>query len=170
ARMGLNTGEVVVGTIRDDLRMDYTAHGHAVGLAARMEQVAAPGTVYVSEHTARLVEGFFTLRDHGTPPMKGVSTPVRVFELGGSAPFGRASTPPARGGSRGWWDGTRSSPGWTASSPGRSSRTGKSWVWSATPVSGRAGSASSSSIAAARAGSPCRRATARRTARQFPCS
>ncbi|TMB00790.1 MAG: hypothetical protein E6J70_09570 [Deltaproteobacteria bacterium] len=86
-RMGLNSGEVVVGTIGDDLRMDYTAQGHAVGLAARMEQVAAPGTVYVSEHTARLVEGFFTLRDHGTPPMKGVSTPVRVFELEGIGPL-----------------------------------------------------------------------------------
>ena len=86
-RMGLNSGEVVVGTIGDDLRMDYTAQGHAVGLAARMEQVAAPGTVYVSEHTARLVEGFFTLRDHGTPPIKGVSTPVRVFELEGIGPL-----------------------------------------------------------------------------------
>ena len=86
-RMGLNSGEVVVGTIGDDLHMDYTAQGHAVGLAARMEQVAAPGTVYVSEHTARLVEGFFTLRDHGTPPMKGVSTPVRVFELEGIGPL-----------------------------------------------------------------------------------
>ena len=100
-RMGLNSGEVVVGTIGDDLRMDYTAHGHVVGLAARMEQVAAPGTVYVSEHTARLVEGFFTLRDHGTPPMKGVSTPVRVFELGGIGAFRtRLDAAGARGFSR----------------------------------------------------------------------
>jgi len=86
-RMGLNSGEVVVGTIGDDLRMDYTAQGHTVGLAARMEQMAQPGTVYVSEHTARLVEGFFTLRDQGTPALKGVSTPVRVFALLGVGPL-----------------------------------------------------------------------------------
>ena len=44
--MGLNSGEVVVGKIGDDLRMDYTAQGHCVGLAARMEQLAGPGTVF----------------------------------------------------------------------------------------------------------------------------
>jgi len=82
-RIGLNSGEVVLGRIGDDLRMEYTALGHTVGLAARVEQMAAPGTVYVTEHTARLVEGFFTMRDRGTPPMKGVSTPVRVYELVG---------------------------------------------------------------------------------------
>jgi class 3 adenylate cyclase len=80
-RMGLNSGEVVLGRIGDDLHVEYTALGHTVGLAARMEQMAAPGTVYLTEHTARLVEGWFTLRDVGTPPMKGVSTPVRVYEL-----------------------------------------------------------------------------------------
>jgi predicted ATPase len=81
--MGLNSGEVVLGRIGDDLHMEYTALGHTVGLAARMEQLAAPGTVYVTEHTARLVEGFFALHDRGTPAMKGVSAPVRVYELGG---------------------------------------------------------------------------------------
>ncbi|MGH7898345.1 MAG: ATP-binding protein, partial [Candidatus Binatia bacterium] len=86
-RMGLNSGEVVVGKIGDDLRMDYTAQGHSVGLAARMQQVAARGTVYLTEHTARLVEGFFTLADHGTATMKGVSGPVRVFELRGIGPL-----------------------------------------------------------------------------------
>ena len=100
-RMGLNSGEVVVGRIGDDLRMDYTAQGHSVGLAARMERVAAPGSVYVSEHTARLVGGFFTLRDRGTPAMKGVSTPVRVFELLGVGPLRtRLDAASARGFSR----------------------------------------------------------------------
>jgi class 3 adenylate cyclase len=80
-RMGLNSGEVVLGRIGDDLHVEYTALGHTVGLAARMEQMAAPGAVYLTEHTARLVEGWFTLRDVGTPPMKGVSVPVRVYEL-----------------------------------------------------------------------------------------
>ena len=56
-RMGLNSGEVVVGKIGDDLRMDYTAQGHTVGLAARMEQIADPGKALLTEHTAKLVSG-----------------------------------------------------------------------------------------------------------------
>src|SRR5207247_2203536 len=75
ARMGLNSGEVVVGTIGDDLRMDYTAQGHVVGLAARMEQIAEPGKVYVAEHTARLVTGFFRLADLGPLTVKGAQDP-----------------------------------------------------------------------------------------------
>src|SRR5262249_37103907 len=86
-RMGLNSGEVVVGKIGDDLRMDYTAQGHCVGLAARAEQLAAPGTVVITEHTARLVEGFFDLTAMGIRAMKGVSAPVRVFELQGIGPL-----------------------------------------------------------------------------------
>ena len=85
-RMGLNSGEVVVGKIGDDLRMDYTAQGHSVGLAARMEQLAAAGTVLLTEHTARLVAGFFALADLGLRTLKGVSAPVRVFELRGVGP------------------------------------------------------------------------------------
>jgi class 3 adenylate cyclase len=82
-RMGLNSGEVVVGRIGDDLRMDYTAQGQTVGLAARMEQLAAPGSAYLTEHTAKLVSGFFQLRDLGPFELKGVSAPVRVHELKG---------------------------------------------------------------------------------------
>jgi class 3 adenylate cyclase/tetratricopeptide (TPR) repeat protein len=83
ARMGLHTGEVVVGKIGDDLRMDYTAQGHTVGLAARMEGLAPPGGVCVSEATARLVSGYVALRDLGVSRIKGASEPVRVFELEG---------------------------------------------------------------------------------------
>ena len=86
-RMGLNSGEVVVGKIGDDLRMDYTAQGHSVGLAARMEQLAAPGSVLVTQHAARLIEGFFALADLGTRTMKGASAAVRVFELQGIGPL-----------------------------------------------------------------------------------
>ena len=86
-RMGLNSGEVVVGKIGDDLRMDYTAQGHSVGLAARVQQLAAPGAVLLTEHTARLVEGFFALADLGLHAVKGVSVPVRVFELRGIGPL-----------------------------------------------------------------------------------
>ena len=82
-RMGLNSGEVVVGKIGDDLRMDYTAQGHCVGLAARMEQLAGPRTVLLTEHTARLVEGFFTLTDLGPQVVKGAEGAVQVFELRG---------------------------------------------------------------------------------------
>jgi class 3 adenylate cyclase len=53
-RMGVNSGEVVVGKIGDDLRMDYTALGRAANLAARMEQIAAAVSTYLSEHTAKL--------------------------------------------------------------------------------------------------------------------
>ena len=86
-RMGLNSGEVVVGKIGDDLRMDYTAQGHTVGLAARMEQLAHPGSVYLTEDTAKLVQGFFALRDMGLFSVKGVHDPVRVYELEGVGPL-----------------------------------------------------------------------------------
>jgi class 3 adenylate cyclase/tetratricopeptide (TPR) repeat protein len=80
-RMGLHSGEVVVGKIGDDLRMDYTARGHTVGLAARMEQLAEPGSAYLTAETARQVEGYFELRDLGAFTVKGVREPVGVFEL-----------------------------------------------------------------------------------------
>jgi len=82
-RMGLNSGEVVVGKIGDDLRMDYTAQGHTVGLAQRVEQTAAADTAYVTKHTADLVQGFFQLRDLGAFELKGAAEPLQVFELEG---------------------------------------------------------------------------------------
>jgi class 3 adenylate cyclase/tetratricopeptide (TPR) repeat protein len=100
-RMGLNSGEVVVGAIGDDLRMDYTAQGHTVGLAARMEQVAEPGATYLTEHTARLVTGYFALRDLGAFAVKGVRDPVGVFALEGlGAARSRLDRSRARGFSR----------------------------------------------------------------------
>ena len=59
-RMGLNSGEVVVGAIGEDLGMAYTAIGHTVGLAQRMEQLAEPGKAYLTEHTVSLVEGYLS--------------------------------------------------------------------------------------------------------------
>jgi class 3 adenylate cyclase len=82
-RMGINSGEVVVGKIGDDLRMDYTAQGHTVGLAARMEQMADPGKALISGNTARLVSGYFALRDLGETRIKGLSDPLHLFELEG---------------------------------------------------------------------------------------
>jgi len=80
-RIGLNSGEVVVGSIGDDLRMDYTAQGHTVGLAARMESLAAPGSVLMTRHTARLVDGYFRLNDLGSSQVKGVAEPIGLYEL-----------------------------------------------------------------------------------------
>jgi class 3 adenylate cyclase/tetratricopeptide (TPR) repeat protein len=82
-RMGLNSGDVIVGKIGPDLRMDYTAQGHTVGLAQRMEQSAETGCVYLAEQTARLVEGYFRLRHVGEFDLPGVREPQRVCELEG---------------------------------------------------------------------------------------
>ncbi|MGE0336309.1 MAG: adenylate/guanylate cyclase domain-containing protein [Gammaproteobacteria bacterium] len=82
-RIGLNSGEVVVGKIGDDLRMDYTAQGATVGIAQRIEQLAASGHVYVSGHTEQLVAGFFRLRALGTTHLDGVAEAVPLFDLEG---------------------------------------------------------------------------------------
>jgi class 3 adenylate cyclase len=80
-RMGLNSGEVIVGSIGDDLRLDYTAQGHTVGLAARMQQIAEAGAIYLTAHTAALVSGFFELEAVGKIRLKGVREAVRTFAL-----------------------------------------------------------------------------------------
>jgi class 3 adenylate cyclase/tetratricopeptide (TPR) repeat protein/ribosomal protein L40E len=82
-RLGINSGEVVLGTVGDDLSMDYTALGQTVGLASRVEGLAEPGRVYITEHTAALVSGFFEMDDLGVFSIKGVREPVRVFEIKG---------------------------------------------------------------------------------------
>src|SRR5207302_5712748 len=79
-RVGLNTGPVVVGRIGDDLRMDYTAVGDTTNLAARMQQIARPGSIVVSESAHRLIAGYFETLDLGETPVKG-HAPVRVFEV-----------------------------------------------------------------------------------------
>jgi class 3 adenylate cyclase/tetratricopeptide (TPR) repeat protein len=100
-RMGLNSGEVVVGRIGDDLRMDYTAQGHVVGLAARVQQLAPPGGITVTEQTARLAAGFFDFLDRGEHHLKGGSVPVRVFDLRGTGQIrSRLERSRARGFSR----------------------------------------------------------------------
>ncbi len=82
-RMGLNSGEVVVGNIGEDLRMDYTAQGHTVGLAQRMENLAEPNTCFVSASTAALVRGYFDVEDLGEFRVKGVANPMHVHRLNG---------------------------------------------------------------------------------------
>lgn len=83
-RVGINTGEVVVRAIATgEQRADYVPIGHSTGLAARIENVAAPGTVVVSDSTHRLTQGFFEFRALGSVPMKGVSANVALFEVTG---------------------------------------------------------------------------------------
>ena len=82
ARIGINSGTVIVGKIGDDLRMDYTAQGHVVGLAARMEQIAEPGKAYLTANTATEVQGYCALADLGEMEIKGAGA-IHVYELQG---------------------------------------------------------------------------------------
>src|SRR2546426_648993 len=82
-RIGLNTGPVVVGKIGDDLRMDYTAQGETVNLAARLQSAAPTGGVLISEATHRVVSGYFVTEDAGQLSLKGLDRPVRAFAVTG---------------------------------------------------------------------------------------
>ena len=86
-RMGLNSGEVVVGSIGDDLSLEYAAIGRTAGLAQRMEALAQPGTIAMSESTAKSIAGYFELRELGAFEVKGARAPVPVFELTGAGPL-----------------------------------------------------------------------------------
>src|SRR2546425_1960285 len=83
-RVGVNSGEAVVRSIGSDLRMDYTAVGQTTHLAARMEQLAAPGSIRLTAETLHLAEGFVQVTPLGPVPIKGLGEPVEVFELVGA--------------------------------------------------------------------------------------
>ena len=85
-RVGLNSGEVIVRSIGNDLHMNYTAVGLTTHLAARMEQVAAPGSIYMTAQTLRLVEGYVAVKPLGSLHLKGVTEPVETYELLGAIP------------------------------------------------------------------------------------
>src|SRR5262249_18461024 len=82
-RVGLNSGEVVLRSIGSDLRMDYTAVGQTTHLAARMEQLAAPGSILLAPETLHLVEGYVQVKALGPMQVKGLDAPVEVYELVG---------------------------------------------------------------------------------------
>ncbi|HEY5870655.1 MAG TPA: adenylate/guanylate cyclase domain-containing protein, partial [Candidatus Tectomicrobia bacterium] len=85
-RVGLNAGEVVVRAIGNDLHMDYSAIGQTTHLAARMEQLAPPGSIRLTADTLRLAEGCVQTIPLGPVPIKGLSTPVDVYELVDAGP------------------------------------------------------------------------------------
>ena len=87
-RVGVNTGEVVVRSIRkEDLHTDYVPVGHSINLAARMEQLAAPGSILVTEETHKLTAGYFELKALGKTQIKGVEEPLTVYEVSGAGPL-----------------------------------------------------------------------------------
>jgi class 3 adenylate cyclase/tetratricopeptide (TPR) repeat protein len=82
-RIGIHSGEVVIGTIGDGVAVEFTAFGHAVGLARRAEALAANGTVCATRDTVRLAEGFLSFRDLGEFDVRGASRPLHLYELTG---------------------------------------------------------------------------------------
>jgi class 3 adenylate cyclase/tetratricopeptide (TPR) repeat protein len=97
-RVGINSGEVVVRAIGNDLHMDYSAIGQTTHLAARMEQLAPPGSTRLTIDTLRLAEGYVQVQALGSVPVKGLPSPVEIFELlGASAARTRMQAIAARG-------------------------------------------------------------------------
>jgi len=80
-RIGINSGPVVVGSIGDDLRMDYTAIGNTTNLASRMETLANPGNILVSTSTHKLARDFFQFESIGSISIKGMTTPQEAYQL-----------------------------------------------------------------------------------------
>ena len=83
-RIGLNSGDVVVRSIGNDLRTDYSAVGHTTHLAARMEQMAEPGSILATADTLRLAEGHVRVTSLGPLPIRGLDAPVEVYAITGS--------------------------------------------------------------------------------------
>jgi class 3 adenylate cyclase/tetratricopeptide (TPR) repeat protein len=97
-RVGLNSGEVVVRAIGNDLHMDYSAIGQTTHMAARMEQLATPGSIRLTAETLRLAEGLVQVTSLGPVPVRGLADPVEVFELVGASTLrGRFQAAATRG-------------------------------------------------------------------------
>jgi class 3 adenylate cyclase len=84
-RIGINSGEVLSGTMEHRHKRVFTVSGYPVALAKRIEALARPEHIYLTEHTAAFLNDAFQLHDLGAVEVKGADRPVRVFELLGSA-------------------------------------------------------------------------------------
>jgi class 3 adenylate cyclase/tetratricopeptide (TPR) repeat protein len=87
SRVGINTGEVVVRTLTTGGHAEYAPIGHTANLASRMEAIAPTGSIAITEHTRRLVEGFFQLKPRGPTRVKGLAEPINVYEVSGLGPL-----------------------------------------------------------------------------------
>src|SRR6202521_3817187 len=87
ARVGVNTGEVVVRNVETGRRAEYTPIGHTTNLASRLQTEAPVGSIVVSEATRKLCEGYFTLKPLGATRVKGISEPIEVYEVTGLGPL-----------------------------------------------------------------------------------
>src|SRR5262249_53635333 len=83
-RVGLNSGDIVVRAIGNDLRMDYSVIGQTVHLASRMEQMAKPGSALMTANTLQLVEGYVSIRSLGPVRVKGLADAVQIYEMTGA--------------------------------------------------------------------------------------
>jgi class 3 adenylate cyclase len=163
-RVGLNSGEVVVRAIGNDLHMDYWAVGQTTHLAARMEQLATPGTIRLTAATLRLVEGLVRVHALGPIPVKGMTEPVEVVELVGASALRRRQRVPGLSsmpcGPRPMRQQARPRRGW-ASSP-------RHWRWWTIPASGTGKQKSTGSRAISCCGSPSRTRPRRKRASNRP--
>jgi class 3 adenylate cyclase len=87
ARIGINTGEVVLRSVHTGGHTEYTPVGHAANLAARMQAAAPAGGIIISEETQHLVEGYFELRGLGPTEVKGIQEPLNIYEVIGAGPL-----------------------------------------------------------------------------------
>ena len=104
-RVGANAGEVVVRSIQTGVNhAEYTPIGHSTSLASRLQTLASPGSIAISEGLSKLVDGYFTLKALGPARIRGSSEPVNVYESRDSDLYGRGYNAQQAAGLPSSWD------------------------------------------------------------------